>query len=117
MALVATEGEGDEERILGVVRYERMSHDSAEIAFVVEDRWHGHGIATALLHRLARYARQRGITKFVAVTMGSNLAMLDVFHHAGYPSSIHFDNAEYSVTLDIRASVPFEERSLATREP
>lgn len=116
MALVATEGEGSEERIVGVVRYERMTHDTAEVAFVVEDRWQGHGIATALLHRLARYARQRGVTRFVAITMGSNVAMLEVFRHAGYPSSIHFDDAQYSVELDIHASVPFEERSIAPRE-
>ena len=113
MALVAVEGEGAEERIVGVVRYERMTHDTAEVAFVIEDRWQGHGIATALLHRLARYARHRGITRFVAVTMGSNLAMLEVFRHAGYPWSVHFDNAEYAVELDIHASVPFEDRSVA----
>jgi RimJ/RimL family protein N-acetyltransferase len=112
MALVATDGSGPEERIVGVVRYERLTHDTAEVAFVVEDHWQGHGIATALLHRLARYARLRGVTRFVAVTMGSNVAMLEVFRHAGYPLSMRFDSAEYVVELDIHASVPFEERSL-----
>lgn len=112
MALVATVGQDDDERIVGVVRYERLSHDAAEVAFVVEDHWQGHGISTVLLHRLAYYARRRGIARFVAVTMGTNLAMLDVFRHAGYPATMQFDNAEYAVTLDIRSSVPFEERSM-----
>ena len=53
MALVATQELPAGERILGVVRYDRIGPDTAEVAFVVEDRWQGHGIATALLHRLA----------------------------------------------------------------
>lgn len=111
MALVATEGAGADERIVGVVRYERLSQDNAEVAFVVEDRWQGRGISTALLHRLAYYARLHGITRFVAVTMGENLAMLDVFRHAGYPWQLRFESGEYAVELDIHQSVPFEARS------
>lgn len=113
MALVATEGSGPDERIVGVVRYERVGADTAEVAFVVEDRWQGRGISTALLHRLARYARRHGITQFVAITMGSNIAMLDVFRHAGYPWRLRFEGGEYAVELDIHQSVPFEARSLA----
>ncbi|HEV2406039.1 MAG TPA: GNAT family N-acetyltransferase [Ktedonobacterales bacterium] len=108
MALVATAGEGAEERIVGVARYERNGPDTAEVAFVVEDHWQGHGIATALLHRLAGYARQRGITRFVAVTMGTNLPMLDVFRHAGYPCALRFAATEYTVDLDIREPAPEE---------
>lgn len=108
MALVATTGEGAEEQIVGVARYERTGPEAAEVAFVVEDHWQGHGIATALLHRLAGYARQRGFTRFVAVTMGTNLPMLDVFRHAGYPCALRFVSTEYSVELDIREPAPEE---------
>lgn len=73
MALVATTGSGEAEEILGVVRYEDIRPQTAEVAFVVEDHWQGHGIATALLHCLADYARRRGYTTFVAITMGTNM--------------------------------------------
>ncbi|HEU0025812.1 MAG TPA: GNAT family protein [Ktedonobacterales bacterium] len=103
MALVATEGPPEDERIVSVVRYERIAPDTAEVAFVVADRWQGHGIATALLHRLAPYARMRGITRMLAVTMAANARMLEVLHNAGYPFSTRYSDGELEVTLDISA--------------
>jgi GNAT superfamily N-acetyltransferase len=104
MALVATAPVGDVEAIHAVVRYERTGSTEAEVAFVVEDAWQGRGIATALLHRLAAYARAHGISTFVAVTMVGNVRMLDVFRHAGFPCALRFARGEIAVTLDISAS-------------
>lgn len=101
MALVATLGEGDQERIVAVVRYERLDPTSAEVAFVVADEWQGHGLATALLLQLAAYARARGITRLVAITLATNLRMLEVLRHCGYPMSIHGEHSEDEVSLDI----------------
>lgn len=103
MALIATEGFLDSERILGVVRYDRIGPDIAEVAFVVDDRWQGHGIATALLHRLAAYARLRGITRMLAVTLAANAKMLEVLQNAGYPFNSRYADGEYEVTLDTSA--------------
>ncbi|MGO8947755.1 MAG: N-acetyltransferase family protein [Ktedonobacterales bacterium] len=101
MALVATRGEGDDEEILGVVRYDAMGPQTAEVAFVVEDHWQGHGIATALLHRLAAYARERGYTTFVALTMGNNTRMIEVLRNCGFPASSHLNSGDVEVCLDI----------------
>jgi RimJ/RimL family protein N-acetyltransferase len=87
--------------IVGVVRYDREANSMAEVAFVVADRWQGQGIATALLHRLAAYARRRGITSLVAITMGANIRMLDVLRHAGYPMALHHDGGDLEIKLDI----------------
>lgn len=108
MALVATEGQGEDERILAVVRYDRIGPTTAEVAFVVEDRWQGHGVATALLHRLAVYARQHGITHLLAITLGSNAKMLEVLRNAGYPLHASYVNGEIEATLDITAPAPGE---------
>ncbi len=105
MALIATTGEGETEQILGVVRYEGIDPDTAEVAFVVEDHWQGHGIATALLHRLAAFARQHGYTTFVAVTMGSNARMLEVLHNSGFPTTVHYADGEVEVRLDISQAI------------
>jgi GNAT superfamily N-acetyltransferase len=108
MALVATEGLGEDERILSVVRYDRIGPGTAEVAFVVEDRWQGHGVATALLHRLAFYARQHSITHLLAITLGSNAKMLEVLRNAGYPLSARYANGEIEATLDISTPAPSE---------
>lgn len=103
MALAATLDEGADERILAVVRYERIGPETGEVAFVVEDAWQGRGIATALLHLLARYARSHGFTSLVAITMGDNVRMLEVLRHCGFPTFARYDSGEIHVTLDITA--------------
>lgn len=101
MALVATIGAGAEEQIVGVVRYERTSPSSAEVAFVVADAWQGQGIATALLLQLAGYARQHVITSFTAVTMADNVRMIIVLRTCGFPCQFRYSNGEVEATLDI----------------
>ncbi len=101
MALLATTLVDGEEQTIAVVRYDQIGPLSAEVAFVVADRWQGHGIATALLHRLATYARALGFTTFVAVTMSSNTRMLEVLHHAGFPCTTHFAGGDVEAWLDI----------------
>lgn len=101
MALVATTGAGADEQICAVVRYARTGPETAEVAFVVEDPWQGHGIATALLHRIAAYARARRFTTFIALTMGDNARMLDVLLHAGFPYTLRYADGEIEAHLDI----------------
>jgi GNAT superfamily N-acetyltransferase len=103
MALVATTGAGADEQIRAVVRYARTDLETAEVAFVVEDPWQGHGIATALLHRLAAYARARRFATFTALTMGDNTRMLDVLLHARFPYTLTYMNGEIEAHLDISA--------------
>lgn len=110
MALVATSDAGSESPLLGVVRYERVSADTAEAAFVVEDHWQGHGIATALLRWLAPYARARGITRFLAITLATNAKMLEVLQNAGYPHNSRYSDGEFEITLDIGAPAEGEPR-------
>jgi GNAT superfamily N-acetyltransferase len=111
MALVATRGEGEAEELLAVVRYDRTTEErEAEVAFVVQDAWQGHGIATALLHQLAGYAHVHGIDRFVALTMGSNVRMLDVLHTCGFPCHTRYDGGDILATLDITAPPRFPSR-------
>jgi len=101
MALVATTGVGDDEAIVGVVRYERITATEAELAFVVEDGWQGLGLSTRVLARLLMYARERGFERMSAVTMATNMRMRAVLTHAGYPFTSAYDDGCLTVTLDI----------------
>ncbi|MFI5215858.1 MAG: GNAT family N-acetyltransferase [Candidatus Limnocylindria bacterium] len=88
VALVATLGRGEEEKIIGVGRYDVLpsapsAPRSAEVAFAVLDEHQGRGIGTVLLEHLLGIARQGEIREFEADVMGENRAMLDVFRGSG----------------------------------
>jgi GNAT superfamily N-acetyltransferase len=100
MALVASTGAGEDEQIVGVVRHDRTGPTVGEVAFVVADDWQGRGIATALLQRLAEYARGRGFERLVAQTMGWNSCMHSLLRHCGFPSVSYFADGLLVVTLD-----------------
>jgi len=108
MALVATLTDEAGERLLGVVRYDRTGPQTAEVAFVVEDHWQGHGIATALLLRLARHAREQGFTILVAITMSANRRMLEVLRHCGFPCTFATVDGDIECSLDISAPSALE---------
>ena len=82
-ALVAV-GAGDGEPI-GVARYVRSENDvqTAEVAVAVVDRWHGRGVATELLRRLAQRAREEGIARFTATCLADNDDALELFEELG----------------------------------
>ena len=64
VALVVTIQSGGEETIIGGGRYlafDRPSVRSAELAFAVEEDYHGLGIAGRILKHLAHIARERGV--------------------------------------------------------
>jgi RimJ/RimL family protein N-acetyltransferase len=82
---VATVGTGSQETIVGLGHCVRTGPRSADIAFVVEEDYHGRGIATALLRQLIDIARREGITRFQADVLAENMAMLNVFRRSELP--------------------------------
>jgi RimJ/RimL family protein N-acetyltransferase len=81
LALVALVG-GD---IVAVARLERLEPKStAEVAFVVADRFQRHGLGRLLALRLAAAARSRGIDRFVADVLPDNQPMLHLLPDAGF---------------------------------
>ncbi|MCX6008292.1 MAG: GNAT family N-acetyltransferase, partial [Chloroflexi bacterium] len=84
-AVVATQGEGTEEKIIGVGRYWRLPHPNrAEIAFIVEDPHQRKGIGTHLLELLAVAALENGIDVFEAEVLQENTDMIDVLQDSGF---------------------------------
>ena len=74
-----------------------------EVAFAVLDEYQGRGIATALLHHLARIARENGIRRFAAFVMGDNTQMLEVFANSGYQAHDSYEGGTVKVSLDLEA--------------
>ena len=91
-----------DDEIIGVGRYERLARAvDAEVAFVVADRWQRRGLAPILFELLAARAREEGISRFVAETLGGNLAMLKVFRQSGLAMTTSWASGEVHVTMQL----------------
>jgi GNAT superfamily N-acetyltransferase len=89
-------------RIVAVGRFDRIEGTtSAEVAFVVADELQGHGLGPVLLDELAAAALERGITTFLAETLGENHPMLDVFYSSGYPVTSRRDRESVALEFPI----------------
>jgi RimJ/RimL family protein N-acetyltransferase len=60
-----------------------MSHDSAEVAFSVERPFANRGIATQLMGRIIRTARNRGFSHLTLVCLPDNAKMQAIARHYG----------------------------------
>lgn len=78
--------------------------DRAEVAFLVEEDYHGLGIAGMTLRHLAGIARQKGVAQFHAEVLPENKGMLAVFSRSGLPCSQEFAEGVVHVTLSLASS-------------
>ena len=109
VALVAVVSAEQDERIIGVARYDRIDDASAEVAFNVADDHAGRGLGSVLLEHLTAAARERGLSRFTAEVLPNNSRMIGVFREAGYVVAQHLDDGILTVSFDIDPT----ERSLA----
>ncbi len=88
--------------------YERWpGRDEAEAAFMVDDRYHGLGIATLMLEHLAAIARTNGIERFTAEVLSDNRGMLAVFAKAGWPLQRRFDSGVVDLDWELATTDEF----------
>jgi acyl-CoA synthetase (NDP forming)/RimJ/RimL family protein N-acetyltransferase len=101
--------------IVGVARYDRLpTRSEAEVAFFVDDRHQGRGIATVLLEYLAEAARRTGIAAFTATVLPSNARMVAVFRNAGFTAASRFGDGVIEVRLDLQPT-PEAEAAITAR--
>lgn len=105
VALVVTTGSGEKEVIIGGGRFAAFDttgqERSAEVAFTVEEDYHGQGIAGCLLRHLVLIAREKGLSQFEAEVLPENKAMLGVFERSGLPIKKEFGGGAVHVTLSL----------------
>jgi RimJ/RimL family protein N-acetyltransferase len=79
LALLAEHGPPGDPELVGVARYEPTDQsDIAEIAFVIQDGWQNRGLGTLMLDALLAAAEARGIRRFRAYVLASNMRMIDL---------------------------------------
>jgi RimJ/RimL family protein N-acetyltransferase len=105
VVLIVTIGSGETETVIGSGRYVVQAGGegarSAEVAFMVEEDYHGLGIAGRLLKHLADVARARDIARFEASVLPGNKAMQAVFARSGLPMQKRTVDGEVHVTLTL----------------
>jgi acetyl coenzyme A synthetase (ADP forming)-like protein len=79
--------------------YHARDERTAEVAFAVDDAFHGKGLGTLLLERLALLAVRHGFTRLWAVTHADNRAMRDVFRESGLEIQERFEGTDIEVDL------------------
>lgn len=96
---------GDE--IVGVAAFERLTLNSAEMALLIDDRYHTEGIGTLLIEHLASIAREYGIMRFIADVQSDNVAMLRLVHNLGFAATAEPEYGTIRLTfgLDTAAGV------------
>ncbi|BAS26134.1 bifunctional acetate--CoA ligase family protein/GNAT family N-acetyltransferase [Limnochorda pilosa] len=88
LSLVCVAGD----HILGIGNYVRSEPaDTAEVAFFVDDRYHGKGLGTLLLEHLAQAAWRNGLKRFEAFVLRDNHKMMQVFHDSGFEAEERWD--------------------------
>lgn len=73
-----------DEAVIALAVCERLTPDTAEVAFLVDDDHQGRGIGTLLLGHLAAWARTAGISTFTATVSRTNESMIGVFRDTGF---------------------------------
>jgi len=88
--------------IVAIGRYYRLPNKRlAEVAFDIEDAYHGKGIGTKLMEWLANVARDNGITSFEADVLAENKQMMTVLRDYGFHITGELKGGVYHVTFPI----------------
>jgi acetyltransferase len=84
MALVATIGDGEAERFIGVARYAADENGlDCEFAVAVSDEWQCRGIGTTLTRLLFDYAKHEGFRSIYGHVLASNQRMIELAEWLG----------------------------------
>jgi acyl-CoA hydrolase/GNAT superfamily N-acetyltransferase len=101
MSVVGLVGETGEEHIIAEARYIKdQRRPYADVAFIVDEKYQGLGIATFLYDMLIRIAKERGIRGFTADVLASNKSMMKVFEKGDLPVKAKLDHGMFELTID-----------------
>ncbi len=105
VALVVMMQDADEDVLMGGGRYavgeDTRLPTSAEVAFMTSDHCRGRGVASLLLNHLVRIGRSQGLSRFEALVLPHNHAMLAVLRRCGLPMTSEFDDGVVRVSLTL----------------
>jgi acyl-CoA hydrolase/GNAT superfamily N-acetyltransferase len=100
MSIIGLVGDVDHERIIAEARYVRhRDRPYADLAFVVDEKYQGLGIATFLYKFLVKIAKERGLEGFTGDVLATNKAMMKVFERGDLPVKATLEAGVYELTI------------------
>jgi GNAT superfamily N-acetyltransferase len=97
-------GEPEQGIIIAEARFARDEQKTyANIAFVVDEKYQGIGIASYLYNMLIQLAKERGLKGFTAEVLKENKSMIKVFEKGDLPINSRLQDGVYWL------SIPFAE--------
>lgn len=103
VALIVTQQDGEDERIVGEGRYVALKEqpEAADIALLVADDMQRQGIATLLIRELTEIAWSHGVTHFRADVLADNRAMISLFRKLYRPvaTTVNFGVIHYELSI------------------
>ncbi len=101
LTLIVTRMQESSLQIIATGSYWAKDADTAEVAMAVDDAFHGKGLGTLLLERLALLAIHHGFTRLWAVTHAENRAMREVFRESGFTAHEAYEGDDMAVELSL----------------
>ena len=110
--LLAISGEGNKAKITGLGNYIAVGNQrTAEVAFLIGDKFQGLGIGTLLLERLAGLAIANGFVEFEAEVLPDNQPMINVFNSAGFEKHQVWGTDTVHIELPVSGAAGLWERA------
>jgi GNAT superfamily N-acetyltransferase len=104
MSIVGVVGEPGQGHIIAEARFIKdQKRPLADVAFVVDEKYQGIGIATYLYRMLIRLAKDRGIQGLTADVLASNKGMMKVFEKGQTTVTAKLDYGVYHLTIPLDA--------------
>lgn len=101
LTLLVTRGAPGRSTVIAAGSHLAKDRRTAEVAVAVDDEFHGKGLGTLLVERLALAATQQGFTRLWAVTHADNKPMREVFRESGFETTERFAGDMMEVELDL----------------
>ena len=101
LTLIVTRILNDSLRIIAAGSYWAKNAHTAEVAMAVDDGYHGKGLGTLMLERLALIAIRHGFANLWAVTHVNNAAMREVFRESGFSAHEAYEGEDMEVELSL----------------
>ncbi|MHB1686690.1 MAG: bifunctional acetate--CoA ligase family protein/GNAT family N-acetyltransferase [Ignavibacteriaceae bacterium] len=110
--LLVITGEGKDIKVVGLGNYVSMGNgQTAEVAFLVEDKYQGIGISALLLERLAGLAAANGFVELEAEVLPDNQAMIHVFKDSGFERHQVWSSDLVHIELPVTGAAALWERA------
>lgn len=95
--------------VVGMAYYVVEAGNSAEVAFLVEDAFHGKGIGSRLFTELLKSAEANKLSTLTAFVEQENRGMMRLFEKSGLPFAQRYRHGTREVTLHVKDEQPATE--------